>query len=117
MADAQGVRTGRRAAVGSSTTYVFTGGSAGDPPAPLGDSPSGMRATSPMARDGSSHFQPLAVPSGESPDGTGQWPVLPPLNTSSTTSALGFHGRQALESVVYPTPPTPALRVTLFARR
>ncbi len=52
-------------------------GSTGDPPVPLGDSPSG-RSKRPLSK----HLSLLAtrslpVPPGESPGGTGQWPVLP----------------------------------------
>src|SRR5881397_1421873 len=52
-------------------------GGTGDPPVPVGDPPTGI-ARSGLAK----RLSPLAglavpVPSGESPDGTGQWPVLP----------------------------------------
>src|SRR2546427_661652 len=55
---------------------------AGDPPAPVGDPPTGIVATltsesGPILRCSASR-----VPSGESPDGTGQWPVLPGFDGS-----------------------------------
>src|SRR5258708_1024789 len=55
-------------------------GSAGDPPVPVGDSPTGR-----PRRSLTKHLSLLArgapsVPPGESPGGTGQWPVLPKTN-------------------------------------
>ncbi len=52
-------------------------GSTGDPPVPVGDSPTG-RARPPLPK-GLFLLAPgaLPVPPGESPGGTGQWPVLP----------------------------------------
>ncbi len=52
-------------------------GGTGDPPVPSGHWPDGMRRTSALetnARKGSTVF---SIPSGGSPLGTGQWPVLP----------------------------------------
>src|SRR5438309_7453395 len=52
-------------------------GSTGDSPVPVGDSPTG-RVRRLLTKDPSS-FPPgaLPVPPGNSPGGTGQWPVLP----------------------------------------
>jgi len=52
-------------------------GGAGDSPAPVGDPPTGASAS-----NAANKLRPLAwaiapVPSGESPDGTGESPVLP----------------------------------------
>src|SRR6266516_1959405 len=52
-------------------------GGAGDPPAPVGDPPTGTPASN-VAKMRCSLTQTAAlVPSGESPDGTGGSPVLP----------------------------------------
>ena len=58
-------------------------GGAGHWPAPVGDPPTGTGAAVPTYRPSSLVGDALPVPSGESPDGTGQWPVLPSqfLNT------------------------------------
>jgi len=59
-------------------------GGAGDPPAPVGDPPTGTAASNvaktpcPLART------VALVSSGESPDGTGGSPVLPANNFSNT---------------------------------
>src|SRR5206468_1872499 len=52
-------------------------GRAGASPAPLGDSPSGRAERATQQEHGEKRRGVLSVPSGESPDGTGQWPVLP----------------------------------------
>ena len=52
-------------------------GSTGDPPVPVGDSPTGRDAASAGKAASGLVGSVAAVPSGESPDGTGQWPVLP----------------------------------------
>ena len=52
-------------------------GGAGHWPAPVGDPPTGTGAAVPTHRPSSIAGDALPVPSGESPDGTGQWPVLP----------------------------------------
>src|SRR2546427_2812775 len=58
-------------------------GGAGDPPAPVGDPPTGTAASNvaksprPLARAVAS------IPSGESPDGTGGSPVLPAKHFSN----------------------------------
>src|SRR5437879_40130 len=79
-------------------------GSTGDPPVPLGDSPSG-RARRPLPK-GQSLLAPgaLPVPPGESPGGTGQWPVLPKNESPDTlwvrcrvlVLRFGFHARPML---------------------
>src|SRR5207249_5837135 len=52
-------------------------GSAGDSPAPVGDPPTGT-AESNLGESASLSARTVAsIPSGESPDGTGGWPVLP----------------------------------------
>ena len=65
-----------RSSLASLETVLKMGG-AGDPPAPVGDPPTGTGASNVAKRP-----WPLArivapVPSGESPDGTGGSPVLP----------------------------------------
>jgi hypothetical protein len=61
---------------------VFTVGGAGDPPAPPGDPPGAMAAAmSGCEKTVPFRYIPLLVPSGGSPDGTGESPVLPTLNT------------------------------------
>ena len=69
-------------------------GGAGDPPAPVGDPPTGTGASN-VAKSA----YPLArivalVPSGESPDGTGGSPVLPANHFSNTLldADLRFEG-------------------------
>ena len=55
-------------------------GGTGDSPVPVGDPPTGM-AESFVVKGPSSLARFVAVvPSGEPPDGTGQWPVLPNAN-------------------------------------
>ncbi|MBI4326287.1 MAG: L-histidine N(alpha)-methyltransferase [Chloroflexi bacterium] len=61
--------------------FVFGVGSAGDSPAPLGDPPSGTGMAALGKRTSTLAAIPHAIPSGGSPNGTGQWPVLPSLNT------------------------------------
>src|SRR5881397_2310291 len=56
---------------------VWKMGSTGDPPVPVGDPPTGMSKAAPRNRSSSFVGGVLPIPSGESPDGTGQWPVLP----------------------------------------
>jgi len=68
-------------------------GGAGDPPAPVGDPPTGTGASNVAKRP-----CPLArivapVPSGESPDGTGGSPVLPVNHFSNTPSAVARSAR------------------------
>ncbi|MBI3192154.1 MAG: hypothetical protein HYZ36_05755 [Pedosphaera parvula] len=64
-------------------------GSAGDPPASLGDSPSGTAVAPACNKNLSASAVPLSVPSGGSPDGTGRSPVLP-RSTSSAAGASPF---------------------------
>ena len=50
----------------------------GDSPVPVGDPPTGMARTFADSEPGiPAALCAALVPSGESPDGTGQWPVLP----------------------------------------
>jgi len=60
---------------------VFIVGGAGDPPASPGDPPGGVGVTFCCNKTVPPYSISLAVPSGESPDGTGRSPVLPTLNT------------------------------------
>jgi hypothetical protein len=71
-------------------------GGAGHWPAPVGDPPTGTGAAVPTNRPSSLAGDALLVPSGESPDGTGQWPVLPsqPPNTLFEITTT-FFGRVA----------------------
>ena len=62
-------------------------GSAGDSPAPVGDPPTGTSLDAPSKRLSSFAGDALPVPSGESPDGTGQWPVLPKTQSPHTLLA------------------------------
>ena len=59
-------------------------GSAGAPPAPLGDSPSGTGVTVGCNKNLSAPAVHLPVPSGGSLDGTGESPVLPANHFSNT---------------------------------
>src|SRR5437773_6928822 len=59
-------------------------GGAGDPPAPVGDPPTGTAASIVAKRPCSSPRTIAPVPSGESPDGTGGSPVLPANHFSNT---------------------------------
>jgi hypothetical protein len=61
-------------------------GGAGNLPAPLGDPPGGTGKTSGADQGASSKSNALAVPSGESPDGTGGSPVLPSNHFPNTLS-------------------------------
>src|SRR5881396_280897 len=92
-------------------------GSTGDPPVPVGDPPTGTSKAEPSRRLSLFAGDALPIPSGESPDGTGQWPVLPKTqfpNTllegvakrapnPSTTSAS--HGLTCPPKPVFPKPP------------
>ena len=80
-------------------------GGAGDPPASVGDPPTETRAAffPETALEFARRVAP--VPSGESPDGTGQWPV-PPTSVSatapesnSTEPPFGFFTRAIAVSV------------------
>ena len=48
-------------------------GGTGDPPVPVGDAPTGTSVAAPSKRPSSLVGDALPIPSGESPDGTGQW--------------------------------------------
>ena len=61
-------------------------GGTGDPPVPVGDPPTGTSMAAPSKRPISLVGDALLIPSGESPDGTGQWPVLPKIEFSDTLS-------------------------------
>src|SRR5436309_2155175 len=75
-------------------------GGAGDPPAPVGDPPTGTAAGK-VANTPCRLARTVApVPSGESPDGTGGSPVLPANhfpNTLSGTSARSIETRGSAE--------------------
>jgi len=49
------------------------------PPVPVGDPPTGMARAQPWSPTLGWRRCVLLIPSGGSPDGTGQWPVLPDL--------------------------------------
>ncbi|GDY21971.1 hypothetical protein LBMAG56_33180 [Verrucomicrobiota bacterium] len=62
----------------------FSRGSAGDPPAPDCDSPTGMAERNSTKRPSLLARSVSPVPSGGSPDGTGGSPVLPGGDCSNT---------------------------------
>ena len=64
-------------------------GGTGDPPVPSGDPPDGMERMLAMEAAGRKSSRAFPVPSGESPLGTGQWPV-PPTGMAAATSEFGF---------------------------
>src|SRR5206468_4604358 len=59
-------------------------GSTGDPPVPVGDPPTGTSKAEPSRRLSLFAADALPIPSGESPDGTGQWPVPPKTQFPNT---------------------------------
>ncbi len=59
-------------------------GGASDPPAPVGDPPTGIAASNFAKRRSALARTVAPVPSGESPDGTGGSPVLPANHFSNT---------------------------------
>src|SRR5438093_12161923 len=63
-------------------------GSTGDPPVPVGDPPTGTSKAEPSRRLSLFAADALPIPSGESPDGTGQWPVLPKTQFPNTLLAF-----------------------------
>src|SRR5713226_1996879 len=87
-------------------------GSTGDPPVPVGDSPTG-RARRPLSK-GPSLLAPgaLPVPPGESPGGTGQWPVLPknerPDTLLATDQTRIKHGGIGMADKAKASPSPPA---------
>jgi len=68
-------------------------GGTGDPPVPVGDPPTGTSLAAPGKRPSSLVGDALPIPSGESPDGTGQWPVLPKIEFSNTLLAATRPGQ------------------------
>ena len=68
---------GRQPPPDISSGRVFEMGGTGDPPVPVGDPPTGMATRSEFSQRAMAGKTRLSVPSGESPDGTGQWPVPP----------------------------------------
>ena len=59
-------------------------GGTGDPPLPVGNPPTETSVDALSKRPTSLVGDALPIPSGESPDGTGQWPVLPNIEFSDT---------------------------------
>src|SRR6266487_2397381 len=80
-------------------------GGAGHWPAPVGDPPTGTGAAAPTSRPSSLARDARPVPSGESPDGTGQWPVLP--RTQFPNTLLRFTRAPCLLPFVQLQPPEP----------
>ena len=70
-------------------------GGTGDPPVPSGDSPLGMGGRNKLFRTRTFLGTPAVIPSGQWPDGTGQWPVPPAL-----TSAFGLNPTRGLVGAV-----------------
>ena len=68
---------------------------AGDPPAPVGDPPTGTSASNVAKKPWSLARTVAPIPSGESPDGTGQWPVQPKTEFSNTLSGTTSGQRPA----------------------
>jgi len=66
---------------------VLKMGGAGDPPAPVGDPPTGTPASKLAKRRFTLARTIARVPSGESPDGTGGSPVLPASHFANTLLA------------------------------
>jgi hypothetical protein len=59
-------------------------GGTGDSPVPVGD-PADRNGLTPTSREAANReSRPIPVPSGESPDGTGQWPVPPKSEFENT---------------------------------
>src|SRR5437667_9357195 len=74
-----------------STSQGGTKGGAGDPPSPLGGSPSGVEEVLPCGLN--------AIPPGGSPGGTGQWPVLPrPSCRSNSLKAISSSYSESLRA-------------------
>ena len=63
-------------------------GNGGDSPAPVGDPPTGIVERTLAKRASSLIWIVVLVPSCESPDGTGESPVLPGNESARTISAL-----------------------------
>ena len=62
-------------------------GSAGDSPAPVGDPPTGIAESTDVKRPSPLVQTVASVPSGESPDGTGESPVPPKIALSKNLRA------------------------------
>ena len=75
-------------------------GGTGDPPVPVGDPPTGTSMVALSKRPVSLVGDALPIPSGESPDGTGQWPVPPKIEFSDT---LSVHAPNR-PAIAFPTP-------------
>src|SRR5438445_7145502 len=88
-------------------------GSTGDPPVPVGDSPTGRSRR--LLPKGPSLLGSgaIPVPSGESPGGTGQWPVLPKNDSQNTRLVLawGFYPAHWRFS---PTPTAPGTSLDFY---
>ena len=61
-------------------------GGTGDSPVSVGDPPAGMESVKAMRSALRLVVNSLALPSGESPDGTGESPVLPTVGFSNKLS-------------------------------
>ena len=83
--------------VPNSQTVFGKRGSTGDPPVPLGDSPSGMTSAFESEAWPPLLWSIAAIPSGGSPDGTGQWPVLPKPSFRTCSNHVG---RSALQEML-----------------
>jgi len=70
-------------------------GSTGDSPVPVGDPPTGTSQAGPSIRPSALAGDARPIPSGESPDGTGQWPVL--LYEAHETLARHLSGPERAE--------------------
>jgi len=73
---------------------VFSEGGTGDSPVPPGDPPGGMGVMFCCNEIVPLRFVSLAIPSGESPDGTGGSPVLPRLNAYRSLPLISQSLRQ-----------------------
>src|ERR1035437_9726484 len=66
-------------------------GSTGDPPVPSGHWPDGKGRTQLLNTYANKSADTHFIPSGGSPPGTGQWPVLP-IELAAATSEFGLNG-------------------------
>jgi hypothetical protein len=71
-------------------------GSAGDSPTPVGDPPTGTSETRSREAPPPLVRSILAIPPGESPDGTGQWPVLPQTSRLCRSACCRISDRRSL---------------------
>src|SRR6266568_1655889 len=93
-------------------------GSTGDPPVPVGDSPTG-RSRRPLPQDRSFlGSRAIPVPPGESPGGTGQWPVLPKTESVTASGAVGYQmsHSETFETGPFSTIPHPLVYLVGFDR-